>query len=124
MKSLIVAAGVIAYATSAQAEAWTCSYILDGSKEPVLHRFELSPPDLIETKYNEHYRVLQNNSYGLVATEAISGIEEGQQKATVGAHTVVINKETGEFRWHMLITGTSTAYDALNTPVKGKCIKG
>jgi hypothetical protein len=124
MKSLIVAVGVIACATSAQAEAWTCTYILDGSTEPILHRFQLSPPDLIETTYNEHYRVLRNNDYGLVATEAISRIEEGQQRATVGAHTVVINKETGEFWWHMLITGQGADYNALNKPIKGKCIKG
>jgi hypothetical protein len=87
---------------------------------PVLHRFQVSPPDLIETESNDRYRLLQNNGYGLVATEAISAIEEGQQKPTVGASTIIINKGTGEFWWGTMIAGQAAF---LSKPVQGKCIK-
>jgi hypothetical protein len=125
MVRLLVATGLIASVTAAQAEAWTCSYLLEGIKEPFLSRFRVSPSELIETKHNDRLRLLQNNRYGLVATNAVSAIEEGQTKATVGANIVVINKETGEFLSHTAITGPGAAIwrDLNLQAVKGKCIK-
>ena len=80
-----------------------------GLKEPLLHRFLVSRNELIEAKTNERYVLLQNNEYGLIATYAFSGIEDGQVKPRVGATTIIINKATQEFRWEEATTG----YDAL-----------
>jgi hypothetical protein len=49
-------------------------------------------PDLIDTSSQDHYRILQNNDYGLVATLAVSGFQEGQKDPAVGAVSIVINK--------------------------------
>jgi hypothetical protein len=121
MRALIAAAGIVATATSAQAETWTCTFVTDGSNEALLFHFQVSATELIEPKYDGHYQILQNNSYGLVATEAISKIEEGQQKPTVGASTVIIDKATGEFLWGTFIAGLKD--DGLGKPVRGTCIK-
>lgn len=120
MKFWTVAAAVIAGASPASAETWTCTYGMEGMEGPALHRFQVSPPDLIETKYNDHYRLLQNNGRGLVATSSTSETEQDQEKPAVGASTVVINKETGEFWWATLAAGQNAA---LNNPIQGKCIK-
>jgi len=97
---------------------------VEGLKEPFLSRFQVSPSGLIDTKDTDHpYRLLQNNSYGLVATDTISAIEEGQHKATVGAHIVIINKQTGEILWHSLFTGPGADVLRKITAVQGKCIK-
>jgi hypothetical protein len=118
----VLSGGIITSATSANAEAWTCTYTLNVHKEnePFLDRFIVSPPDMIETKYNKHYQILRNNEYGLVATNAISAIEQGQERPTVGADTVVIVKASGEFWWGTLRAGP---YADVFTPVRGKCIK-
>jgi hypothetical protein len=132
MKSLIVGLISLACATSVEAaEVWTCSYATQG--EPGFYRFELSPPDLIETvppffiSFNrEHYRILLDNDYGLVATLSISEIEVADQKATVGAWTLVIDKETGEFLLSGAIAGTISGEvppEWNHQPVHGKCLK-
>ena len=118
-KLMFTAVALLAFAPPARAESWTCTYKF-GTVAPNVVHFYLSPPDLIETKTNERYRVSENNGYGLVATSSISQIETGHQKATVGAATVVINKETGEFWWATAIAGQAVA---VNQPVQGKCIK-
>ena len=125
MKVSFLAAGILASClpSAAKAEAWTCTYVMDGSKEASLHQFEVSPPDLVERQSNEHYLLLQNNEFGLVATSAISAIEQGQQKPTVGASTVVINKQTGDFWWGTLIAGLDPALEGINKPIRGKCIR-
>jgi hypothetical protein len=125
MKAFLLTAVLVAGATSAEAsEAWTCSYStvpgLPTDTSPVLIRFELTPPDLIDTKTHDHYRILQNNDYGLVATLSISEIEEGHKEPTVGAVTVVINKGTGEFWWGWIIAGQAAV---VNQPVHGKCLR-
>jgi hypothetical protein len=51
-----------------------------------------------------HYRILQNNDYGLVATFSVSGIIDGAKDPYVGATSVLINKMTGEFNWAEAIT--------------------
>ena len=118
MKSLIVGLALLACATSAEAaEVWTCTYT-DGSN-PVLVRFEVSPPDLIDASTQEHYRILQNNGYGLVATLSISGIQEWQKDPAVGAVSIVINKGTGEFWWNNTFAGAARVP---NGSAHGKCL--
>jgi hypothetical protein len=131
MSKVMVLMGValLASATSAKAaEAWTCTYFFDeapvGNEPSPLVRFEVSPPDLIETKSHQRYPILQNNNYGIVATSSISEIEEGQKDPTVGAATVVINKGTGEFWWGTTIAGmVPLMAREVNKPVHGKCLK-
>ena len=112
---------VVAAASNAQAEAWTCTGVMEGFKEAFTRRFVVLKTEVIEAKTNEHYWLLQNNEYGLIATSSISEIEQGQDKPTVGASTVVIDKTTNEFRWETIIMGVAPLVGA-NTPVRGKCI--
>ena len=126
MKSLIVAAGVIACATSAHTaekwtETWTCTHSTAVDNRPTVTRFEVSPPDLIEVNFHQTYRIEKNNAYGLVATSSISKIEQDHKEPTVGAVSVVINKMTGEFWWVLAIAAGQPA--AVNQPAHGKCIK-
>jgi hypothetical protein len=119
IKSLIVAAAVIASAASAgAAETWTCTYTADN--QTTIKRFEVSPPNLIDVQFHLSYQIEKNNEYGLVATSSISEIERDQKLPTVGAASIVINKTTGEFWWVAAITGQPAA---VNQPVQGKCIK-
>ncbi|MGZ5028929.1 MAG: hypothetical protein ACXV9T_17245 [Methylobacter sp.] len=125
MKSLIVAAAVIACATSAHAaetwtETWTCTHPSFDSHRPTITRFEVSPQDLIEANSHQTYRIQKNNDYGIVATSSISEIEQGHKEPTVGAVSIVINKMTGEFWWVSTIAGQPAA---VNQPGQGKCIK-
>jgi hypothetical protein len=125
MNRLLIMLAFLSCATCAEAaEAWTCTYTVPiGSgtvSDPVLTRFEVSPPDLIEAKHHHHYRILQNNDFGLVAASSISEIEEAQKDPTVGAFTVVINKRTGEFWLSTTIAGQAAV---VNQPVHGKCLK-
>lgn len=125
MKYLIVAITFLACANPARAaerweEHWTCTYADDGAK-PVSLSFELSPPELVETAlFHEHYRILQNNDYGVVAASSISIIQPGDTQPTVGVVTVIINKGTGEFWLATTIAGQSAA---AHQPVHGNCRK-
>jgi hypothetical protein len=96
---LILAAASLACAASADAaDAWTCTYPFINDRvqsDNAFVRFEIATPDLIQIKaptnlvlptpQGAHYRILQNNDYGLVATFSISGIEEGGMDRYVGA---------------------------------------
>ena len=119
-KSLLFALGLLACATSAEAaEVWTCTYTDEGS----LVRFAVSPPDLIDGNTHEHYRILQNNDYGLVATLSVSGIQEWQKAGNspaVGAVSIVVNKGTGEFWWNNTFAG---AAPIPNGSAHGQCLK-
>jgi hypothetical protein len=126
MRSLIVAAGLIACATPGHAaetwtETWTCTHTSPIDNQPTITRFEVSPPDLIEAKFHQTYRIEKNNDYGIVATSSISKIEQGHKDPTVGAVSIVINKMTGEFWWVSAIAAGQPA--TVNQPVHGKCIK-
>jgi hypothetical protein len=88
----------------------------------MLIRFEVAPPDLVDTSTQEHCRILQNNEFGLVATLSISEIEEGRQSPTVGAVSIAIDKGTGEFWWDTTIA-TSASRVADNGAARGKCLK-
>jgi hypothetical protein len=126
MKSLIVAAGLIACATPGYtaetwSETWTCTHTSPIDNQPTITRFEVSPTDLIEAKFHQTYRIQRNNDYGIVATSSISTIEQGHKDPTVGAVSIVINKMTGEFWW---VSAIATGQPAtVNQPVHGKCIK-
>jgi hypothetical protein len=136
MRLAIAAAAFLTLATSAEAETWTCSYThywtpyvgqQSAPKSPTFLRFELSPPDLIDTSpsplvVGRRYRILQNNEYGLVAALSISEIEEGQKDPTVGAVTVMIKKDTGDF-WLGVAFLAEKAGPSVST-VQGKCLKG
>jgi hypothetical protein len=88
-------------------------------------------PDLVQIKGPEkvlpltgqgtHYRILLNNEYGLVATFAVSGIEQGGKDPFVGAYTVVINKMTGQLLWAEATT-TKDESIVMDTTVRGKCL--
>lgn len=122
----LLSAGVIACVTSAHAAetwttTWTCTHSSAFDNRPTITRFEVSPPDLIETNFHQTYRIEKNNDYGIVATSSISEIEKGHQEPTVGAVSIVINKMTGEFWWVSAIAAGQPA--AVNQPAHGKCIK-
>ena len=135
MKRVILVLVFLACATSAEAaDAWTCTYpFLDDriQMDDAFFRFEIAPPDLIETEAQKglivttpagtHYRILQNNDYGLVATFSISGIVEGEKDPYVGAASVVINKTTGQFYWaEAMITRDETK--VMNLTHRGRCL--
>ncbi len=122
MRSMIVAAAVVVMSAAAAhaAEVWSCSYRSVPDNRPVISRFEVSPPDLVELKFHQTYHIEQNNNYGIVATSAISEIEQGYTQPTVGVVSIVINKRTGEFWWVTAITGMPAA---VNQPAHGRCIK-
>ena len=127
-KSLVLVAALIAFASPVAAtEVWTCTYtyltraVVPTHTAPELVRFEVSPPDLIDTANHEHYRILQNNDYGLVATISWSELQNGLKSPVVGARTVVVDKGTGEFWWAM--TSVSGAQVALAYQINGKCLK-
>ena len=81
-------------------------------------RFEVVPPDVIDTGSKEHYRILQNNDYGMVATLGVSKVEADQP--VVGAASIVINKGTGEFWWNNIFAGPARVS---NGSAHGKCRK-
>jgi hypothetical protein len=126
MKSIVLACAALFCATAANAdEVWTCSYEPLSSQsvtaEPKFLRFRLSPDGLIETTHGDHYRIVENNDYGLIATLPIATIKPGQNVPTVGAATVAINWGTQEF-W--LAKGSPGQLDPdIHPPVHGKCLK-
>jgi hypothetical protein len=127
MKLLIVAAGVIACATSAYAaetrtETWTCTHYSALGNGPTITRFEVSPPDLIDSESHQTYRIEKNNDYGIVATSSISDIEEGHKEPTVGAVSIVINKITGAF-WRVSAIAAAGQPDAVNQAAHGWCLR-
>jgi hypothetical protein len=122
MKPLIILFAVIASTASARAESWACAFNYGSNNPPTLIRFQLAPPDLIETSHGDHYRLLQNNEYGLVAVSSFSEIEKDQARPSVGGSLVVIDKATGEFWWSTTMAHPPAV--GLNQPVQGRCQKG
>jgi hypothetical protein len=118
MKPLVVAGAFLAYVSLARAETWTCTFTLTGNT--YFMRFDVSPPDLVETAMvsGHRYRIVQNNAFGIIATRPIAEVRASETNPTVGANTVVIAKQTGEF-WH----ATMIAGQSAEMPVKGKCLK-
>jgi hypothetical protein len=122
MRSLITSLALTALTASGHAQSWTCAYNLGANSVPNLVHFELTPRDLIDAGSKEHYQVLENNKYGVVAVLSLSKIEKGQSKATVGGKLVVIDKMTGAF-W---LTATIARPDRgeIDRLIEGKCEKG
>jgi hypothetical protein len=126
--SLVSVAVLIALASPVEAtEVWTCTYappsraVVANHTGPEHVSFEVSPPDLIDTAKDEHYRIMQNNDYGLVATSSWSEVQSGLKSPVVGARTVVVDKGTGEFWWAM--TSVSGTQVALAYQINGQCLK-
>ena len=133
--SMILATALLAYGLPAKAaEVWTCQGISEIAKTKWSFRFELSPPDLIETEYagypdKDQYRILENNEYGVVATHAQIGAppqpeDEFQAPGGVLGYTIVINKKTGVF----LYAASQLSNDKPDGPffydlISGKCQK-
>ena len=69
-----------------------------------------------------HYRILQNNDYGLVATFSYSGTLEGSKDPYVGAVSVVINKMTGQFYCAEATTTKDESIGPFHASVQGKCL--
>jgi hypothetical protein len=104
MKPLILAGAFLACVTPAEAaDAWTCSFLVTGEEqtfhnpEPASLRLEVVPPDVIDDG-QKHYRILQDNDVGLVATNSWSELDMFNEPR-IGATTIVINKQSGEFWW-------------------------
>ncbi|MGB6438930.1 MAG: hypothetical protein WBE89_06325 [Methyloceanibacter sp.] len=85
MKSLLMGLVLVACITSAEAaEAWTCSYVEDIGDEHLtqLIRFDVSPPEVTADlgDYGKlHFRIVQNDDTGLVATASQARNLEGQK---------------------------------------------
>jgi hypothetical protein len=135
--SMILATVLLACGAPAKAaEVWNCSAsLMDGTEVSAtnfLFHFELSPPDLIETKYavftakEDYCRILQNDDYGVIATYAnIVAPQPPKVGGGVNGFTIVIDKITGVF-WYggsALLNGM-TDRPAWPQSISGKCQKG
>jgi hypothetical protein len=79
---------------------WTCTWAAGygtGSK-PVISRFRVVGGEVVDDKWQQHYRILQDNTYSLVAAWSISEIEPHNRRPSVGAFIIVIDKQTNEFK--------------------------
>jgi hypothetical protein len=101
-------------------EAWACTYAapIDGS--PTLIRYRITGNDFIESNLKERFRILQNNQNGLVATSSIAEIAPDQDRPTVGATTLIIDKRTGAF---LLSSENAGPTGIMRMPVRGTCLK-
>jgi hypothetical protein len=108
--------------TANASENWTCTYKDSSAKEPTLVSYQLAGNDLTQvwpSGTTSSFQVVQNNEYGLVGISSISEVEPNQAEPTVGAFTVVINRQTKEF-W---LATTIAKQPALNEIVHGPCVK-
>jgi hypothetical protein len=81
-------------------ETWTCTFASSFLKQPMSVTYHLVNANLTQissTGVSSNLQIMQNNQYGLVAISPISGIEQDQTTPTVGAITVVIEKQTKKF---------------------------
>jgi hypothetical protein len=108
IKTLLMGFALLACATSAHAaETWTCPR--HGIAIESMKRFTVSAPDTLDetdilprlgATAPDHYRIVQNDGYQLVATRLTymmtsEGVASGVQKLAIV--TVAINKMTGEY---------------------------
>jgi hypothetical protein len=97
---------------------WTCTWAGYGNgSKPVISRFRIVGGDVVDDTFQQHYRILQNNTYGLVAAWSISEIEPNKRDPSVGAFLIVIDKQTNEFK-----TVTVTTREQNYAPRVGTCI--
>jgi hypothetical protein len=108
---------IASHATLAQS-VWTCTWPGYGNGgKPVISRFRLVENDIVDDRWQLHYRILQNNSYGLVAAWSIAEIEPNNRYPSVGTFVIVIDKQTNEFK-----TGTVSISGPNSSPSVGTCI--
>ena len=79
----VVLAYLIVPITFASAnEIWTCTYPgFSKDRRPVIVRYKQRGESMMEDEWNQEYRILQNNQFGIVATSSISRIETNQNKS-------------------------------------------
>jgi hypothetical protein len=132
---LVVAALAVSTAFSGvsnaeAADAWTCIFRFSLGDTDQAVRFEIANSDLTETKgppqsiipAGTHYRILQNNDYGLVATFSYSGALERGKDPYVGAISVVINKMTGQLYLAEATTTKDESIGPFHASGQGKCL--
>ena len=136
IRAFLVTAVVVACATPADAaEIWTCPR--HGSAIESMKRFTVSAPDTLnETDIfprsgqtgPDHYRIVQNDGYQLVATRLLymmtrEGVASGVQKLAIV--TVAINKMTGEYAFADFNVSESDARadGTVDSVEHGQCFK-
>jgi hypothetical protein len=126
MRSLLQAACLKAaclclFAQEAHAdETWTCTFTPSFLKQPMSVTYHLVNNNLTQispTGMSSGFQLMQNNQYGLVAISPIAEIEQDQTTPTVGAITVVIEKQTGKFWLSTIVNDQPNAV----TSYKGTC---
>jgi hypothetical protein len=91
--------------------------------KPYIDRFRIVGADIIqEAKIQIHYKILQNNDYGLVAVWSISE-SQAHDHTYVGAEAIIIDKQTNEFKI-VAITDTNHLpnHEPNSGPGVGSCI--
>jgi hypothetical protein len=103
-------------------EVWTCTYPgFSQDRRPVIARYREKDEFLVDDEWNQQYRIMQNNQFGIVASWSISTIERNNSSPSIGARTIVIDKRSGELLWSNTLLGEP---DKVNEPVHGNCIRG
>jgi hypothetical protein len=112
---LVAVASPAAFAQS----VWTCTFQGYGNdNKPVIKRFRVVGADVVvDDQFQQHYQIVQNNAYGLVAEWSISAIEPDNHSPSVGEFLIVINKQTNEFK-----AVTVTMGEQNYAPRVGTCI--
>jgi hypothetical protein len=108
--------------TAANAESWTCSFLISSTKTQAVASYAVSGNVLIETWANgttERFRLIEHNEHGIVAISALAAVEPGQTTATVGFHAVAIDARTRQ-AW-FAATSAGHGPDEMD---QGTCIRG
>jgi hypothetical protein len=123
--ALLLACSILGFAVpsiAADQQRWTCTWPgFSADRAPVIVRFSRDQNDLVESDFGLHYRILQDNDFGLIAVWSIAEIEHGHAEPSIGTMTLVINKKSGALvRANALLDEP----DAVNQPTHGRCIAG
>ena len=74
---------------------WTCTWPGYGNGgKPVISKFRVVGEDIVDDRWRLHCRILQSNTYCLVAAWSISEIEPNNRYPSVGAFLIVIAEST------------------------------
>jgi hypothetical protein len=97
---------------------WTCTWPGYGNGgKPVIGRFRVVGNDVVDDEWQLHYKILQNNTYGLVAAWSISEIEPNRRYPSVGTFLIVIDKQTNVLKTSAVAIGEQNY-----APSVGTCI--
>jgi hypothetical protein len=115
--------GVSHHARAAE-DVWTCSFNLHeaSSQKPTLISFRVNGQQMVESRGTGKkipFRVLLDNSYGLIGIVFSAEIEPNNSNPTVGAQMMVLDKTTKQF-W--LAQAANNVLNDANKVVKGTCI--